>query len=99
VTGPGELVLRGGPWFGACDSAVVVSWWKGFGSRSKTPPLLAPIQKSHPSLHILRNTPQFLNMPPKGKKVQNQGKSGEEERDEPLQAVVRLATRPLAKLC
>jgi translation initiation factor eIF-2B subunit epsilon len=32
-------------------------------------------------------------MPPKGKKGQDKGKSGEEERDEPLQAVVRLMMR------
>lgn len=30
-------------------------------------------------------------MPPKGKKGQDKGKSGEEERDEPLQAVVGCA--------
>jgi len=30
-------------------------------------------------------------MPPKGKKGQDKGKSGEEERDEPLQAVVSYA--------
>jgi translation initiation factor eIF-2B subunit epsilon len=33
-------------------------------------------------------------MPPKGKKGQEKGKSGEEERDEPLQAVVSCAMRP-----
>jgi len=32
-------------------------------------------------------------MPPKGKKGQDKGKSGEEERDEPLQAVVSFAPR------
>lgn len=32
-------------------------------------------------------------MPPKGKKGQEKGKSGEEERDEPLQAVVCLVVR------
>jgi hypothetical protein len=32
-------------------------------------------------------------MPPKGKKGQDKGKSGEEERDEPLQAVVSSASR------
>lgn len=34
---------------------------------------------------------QSPNMPPKGNKGQNKGKSGEEERDEPLQAVVGCA--------
>lgn len=32
-------------------------------------------------------------MPPKGKKGQEKGKSSEEERDEPLQAVVSSAMR------
>jgi hypothetical protein len=45
----------------------------------------------------LRNTLQFLNMPPKGKKGQDKGKSGEEERDEPLQAVVSSAMRVFMK--
>jgi hypothetical protein len=35
----------------------------------------------------------LLKMPPKGKKGQEKGKSTEEERDEPLQAVVRSAMR------
>jgi len=35
-------------------------------------------------------------MPPKGKKGQDKGKSGEEERDEPLQAVVGCATQLVA---
>jgi hypothetical protein len=41
----------------------------------------------------LRNSTQLSSMPPKGKKVQDKGKSGEEERDEPLQAVVCAAMR------
>jgi hypothetical protein len=35
-------------------------------------------------------------MPPKGKKGQDKGKSGEEERDEPLQAVVSSASASAA---
>lgn len=38
-------------------------------------------------------------MPPKGNKGQNKGKSGEEERDEPLQAVVRLRNVLGRRLC
>jgi translation initiation factor eIF-2B subunit epsilon len=38
-------------------------------------------------------------MPPKGKKGQENGKSGEEEREEPLQAVVSAAMRMHPKQC
>jgi translation initiation factor eIF-2B subunit epsilon len=38
-------------------------------------------------------------MPPKGKKGADKGKPGEEERDEPLQAVVRCEMRLRRKLC
>jgi hypothetical protein len=40
-----------------------------------------------------------LEMPPKGKKGADKGKPGEEERDEPLQAVVRCEMRLRRKLC
>jgi translation initiation factor eIF-2B subunit epsilon len=38
-------------------------------------------------------------MPPKGKKGQDKGKSGEEERDEPLQAVVSSMMRLRSAQC
>jgi translation initiation factor eIF-2B subunit epsilon len=38
-------------------------------------------------------------MPPKGKKGQDKGKSAEEERDEPLQAVVRSMMRLRSAQC
>jgi hypothetical protein len=41
----------------------------------------------------------LLKMPPKGKKGQDKGKSTEEERDEPLQAVVRSTMRLRCKTC
>jgi hypothetical protein len=41
----------------------------------------------------------LLKMPPKGKKGQDKGKSTEEERDEPLQAVVRSVMHLRCKQC
>jgi hypothetical protein len=53
------------------------------------------------ALYFLEHTQQAtqFKMPPKGKKGQDKGKSGEEERDEPLQAVVRLMMRLRRALC
>lgn len=61
---------------------------------------ISPTTCSNPDHHAIctslsaRNTAHPPRMPPKGKKGQEKGKSGEEERDEPLQAVVSCAMRP-----
>jgi hypothetical protein len=65
---------------------------KLFGSSSRPPPRPTATFQNTPRLQrfIFLNTQQApkFKMPPKGKKGQDKGKSGEEERDEPLQAVV-----------
>jgi hypothetical protein len=45
---------------------------------------------THKAASSTRSTVRLYKMPPKGKKGADKGKSGEEERDEPLQAVVSL---------
>lgn len=66
------------------------------GGNSKSDPTTGSNTHAWPASPIfLRTTTQPVNMPPKGKKAQDRGKSGEEERDEPLQAVVRPAMHPL----